>query len=158
MQPARLQRADGLFEALGDLLQANRIDDFSLFAVGDVEDIDDLIQVCADLGNAHGESQFEERAGDGVQQAHLIEREHIDDRETIGRLGVQADDGRIPFQFIRRGTFLAAPNLAKRGPLPRDVFERSDERPGDLGTAVRRRFVREMRILDNEAIEHQTIG
>ena len=88
----------------------------------------------------------------------MVEREHVDNGEAVGCLRIDSDDGRIPLQFVRRRTLLAAPHFAERGALSRDVLQRGDERTRDLGATVRRRLIRVMRVFHDEAVQHQPIG
>src|SRR5437870_2043216 len=66
---SRLNLFDGGHEAVADVVEAAVVEDLLAAAlVGDVEDIDDLIEIGADLGRADGEAELEQRARDGVEQ------------------------------------------------------------------------------------------
>src|SRR5436853_7935474 len=82
-----LERVDGVLgwgvddrhHLLADVLQATFVGDFSSAAVGDVEDVDDLVDVGADLSVPDGELELVEFAREAVEQAGAVEGEDFDD-------------------------------------------------------------------------------
>ena len=52
--------------------------------VGDVEHVDDLIQVGSDSRTRDGQIEVKQRTGDDILQARPVHREHFDDRLAVG--------------------------------------------------------------------------
>src|SRR5436190_8443635 len=82
-------------EPMADVGEAMVVGDLGGGAlIGDVEDIDDLVESRADLGGADGESELKERAGDGVEQAHFVVGKGGDDGVSLGGRVVDRNAGR----------------------------------------------------------------
>ena len=58
--------------------------DLSTGGVGDIEDIDDLVEVSGDLRRIDVEAQFMEHAGECEKQAGAVVGEDVDDGGVIG--------------------------------------------------------------------------
>src|SRR5690606_15307751 len=68
-------------QGLTDLLLAERRLDLLAEEIGDVEDVDRLLAIGADMGGADGEAEIGNFAGQLVQQAGAIEAHDLDDGE-----------------------------------------------------------------------------
>src|SRR4029450_5811112 len=92
----------------------------------DIEHIDALVEMRADLGGADREAELEQRAGDGVEQAHLVVGEGSDDRELLGSRVIDRDTRGQVLDGRRLGRLAVMPKLAKDGRPPGIVPQGSD--------------------------------
>src|SRR5947209_17417757 len=85
--------------------------------IGHIKDMDDVIEISADLGGADRQAQLEQRTCDRVEQSHFIVGEGGDDRVLFSRGVVDRDARRQVLNGCRwcAGTLL--PELAKYGRL-----------------------------------------
>ena len=67
----------------GDLPEPRFIGDFLPLHVGDVKDVDYLVQVGADLATETDKSSSEQRAGDRGQKARPVAGENVENRIAI---------------------------------------------------------------------------
>src|SRR5207249_12276775 len=67
-------------DGLANQLASPGIIDFSASLVGDIEDIDNLVQPGRDPGCVDGQAQLEDRPGDNVDQALAVVGEYVADR------------------------------------------------------------------------------
>src|SRR2546430_1092754 len=75
-------------DGLVDQLAAPGIIDFAASLVGDIEDVDHLVQPGRDPGGVDGQAQVEDRPRDHIEQALAVVGEHVDDRVPRRRVVV----------------------------------------------------------------------
>ena len=81
--------------------------------VGNVEDVDDLVEIGADFGKTHFQSELENLSRNGIKKSGAIVSKDIDDRHSLGRVVIDLDScGKSMLTRIQRCP-LHSPKRAK---------------------------------------------
>ena len=86
-----LNRLDGFDERVANLVEASAVDDFRAGAVRDVENVDDLIEVRADLRPGYFQVELEKLAGYRVEHSEPVGGEYVENRVVVRRVVVDGD-------------------------------------------------------------------
>ena len=86
---------DGSQESLSQGVQVGRFGDFVAFGIGDVEDVDDLVEMGADFCDLEIEVEIREDFRDVVEQSDAIVGKNGDDGKQIGAGVIEADLRRL---------------------------------------------------------------
>jgi len=90
-----LEAGDAFGEEVADEGEADFVADFFACGVGDVEDVDDLVEVGGDFGEGDVESEFPKDAGDDEEESSAVVGEDVDDGVGVRGLVVGDDVGRF---------------------------------------------------------------
>ena len=152
------QFGDGLQERILYELQFSRIRNLDAFATGHVKDIDNLIDMGANLCEANIQFQLVQFLGDGVQQARLIIGENIDDCGMIRGLVVN-DHSRLLAFFLKLGTReFVTPSSARPHQVVGRLFQNKLSGAADLLAAITAAAALEILVSQEERVPNQVIG
>ena len=149
---------DGSQESLSQGVQVGRFGDFVAFGIGDVEDVDDLVEMGADFCDLEIEVEIREDFRDVVEQSDAIVGKNGNDSKQIGAGVIEADLRRLQ---SRSGGFLGGwsfPSSAKIGRDRLGSFDRFDDRLADLFQTARDGCSLEVWVIDQEAVPGGAIG
>src|SRR6202034_650439 len=127
-------------------------------AIGDVKDVDDLVEMRGDLRQLDRQPQVENLTRESVQQPGAIVGKNVDDREPFRGTAVNYHSG----GQIRNG--LRPPHGAETPVTLKQIFDqeaagkRFSHCRGDIVDAVRRHGAGKVAIEDAERVEHKSFG